>query len=372
MTDKQVIGYEILPRETVEKIRAEFHASLEQKAKKAVGEGLPEPDELSKQLKKLLIAAHHKGLEVKATDLAALAKAGPKAIAARTEQIDDMLHVGSPDESKFPSPHLFSWQLRRAREVAKDRLEDASVRQTFGDDDRLYLKFQGAVDAPASDTQKEVAHWLEQAGYRMVDYAGGYATDAAGKQQFKIGKLLKDDEVLKEKFRVDPMRALGSLMVVISRNAKDIAEMATGRAWSSCMGSRGCNFEQYMPQEIRKGSLVAYLVSEKDPEILNPLARIVIKPYVQKLSVKGALKIAANALFRRRESRPELFVPAKIYGLPNNAFPAAVTSFVEEKLNVGKEGEFNLPEQLYPDGLPPTQIRRDGQKLAARGLSLNV
>lgn len=354
----QDIQYEILTKEAAADLRAAFQASVAAKARDALPCGASEAqaETLLPLLENLVIAALGKGLEIKQAELAELAAGGAEAISKRAEEIDEMLHLRTPFISKFPSPALSPEQREAVAAAAAKRQEDETVSQVFGDNERLYLTFNGAA-MPPSGTQNEIEAALEKMGYRVVDYNAGYATDRAGKQRFKIGKLLKDDIYLAEKYRTDGTRGADSLMAVVSRNADDIARLSTGRAWSSCMGSGGLYFNQYVPEEVRKGSLVAYLITEKDPEILNPLARILIKPYVQKISLKSSLKLAASAMFMQPARRPRVFVANGAYGLRNENFTAAIAGFVEDNLNSGKQGEFRLPWGVYADGLPAVQFR---------------
>ncbi|MEZ0262561.1 MAG: hypothetical protein ACAH80_16270 [Alphaproteobacteria bacterium] len=363
-------AYEILPAAEARRLRDVFRDSVTARARKAVPQGAADADALTEGLSSLIIEAARKGTDMKQAELAALAQEGAAAIKSRRIVFEQSLHRSSPDATKYPSPVMGWKQKDDVAAAAKRRFEDRTVAELFGREDRLYLRVSGAGGV-TSAAQGEIAAWLAGKGYSITDYAGGYATDAKGKQQFRIGKLLTDDD-LREKFINDGSRTLGSLMVVVTRNVNDIANMSTGRAWSSCMGSGGLMFDPYVPREIAAGSLAAYLVSEKDPEILNPLARVILKPYVQQRSVANTLQACINRVFRRVAGRPEIFVQNKTYGLPNETFPALVRRFAEEQLNKDKEGTFRLDPKIYADGLPPEQQRAGGRNTPVNGLSIKV
>lgn len=77
------------------------------------------------------------------------------------------------------------------------------------------------------------------------------------------------------------------LVLIISRNLKDILEMSTDRTkrhWTSCMrlsdNKESGQFVRYLKDELLNGILVGYLINKKDTSITNPFARILIKPYV--------------------------------------------------------------------------------------------
>ncbi|MDE2337611.1 MAG: hypothetical protein KGL10_09895, partial [Alphaproteobacteria bacterium] len=234
----------------------------------------------------------------------------------------------------------------------------AAVAVLFGDEERIYLRLNGTEEE--SETQQCIAAYLEEKGYRITDYGGGYATDAAGRQQFRIGKLLKGEADLYAAFCNDSSRTLGRLLVVVSRNAMDIALMSTGRAWSSCMGSGGFNWP-YVPRDVSEGALVTYLISEKDPDILNPLARILLLPFREKMKKPGLLARAAQKVFGRKsaEAAPQqIYLANKAYGLHNESFIKTVDDFVESTFNGGKTGRFFIADGLYPDMLTHIVVRK--------------
>lgn len=145
-----------------------------------------------------------------------------------------------------------------------------------------------------SDTYKEVSWNLEDNGYEIVSYEEGYAVKRKSNNIFcnmvsketnninllKIGRLLvklnlKD---LGERFKTDPIRVLNKFSVVVSRHPIDIAGMSTGREWTSCMSEGGCN-HNFVKNDIHGGTIIAYLISNNDKNIRNPLSRILFKKY---------------------------------------------------------------------------------------------
>ena len=67
--------------------------------------------------------------------------------------------------------------------------------------------------------------------------------------------------------------------IIISRHPYDIAGMSTGRGWRSCMHLEDGQFNEYVPQTIAAGGLIAYLCNEDDKNIKNPKGRVLIKPF---------------------------------------------------------------------------------------------
>ncbi len=350
----------MLPVETVRALQDRFMKSIEDKAEKALPPDSPEPGLYKLLLKELLIASARKAIELRPETLAGLVKEGHAALVKAKKDTDASLHAALNTEwSSYPSPDFSPAQEQLLAKAAGKRHDEELVKDIFAGEDRLYLKLKGDVDSPPSETRTNVNIYLSVRGYKITDYVKGYATDAAGKQQFRIGKLLKDTEYY-QAFSEDSSRTLGNLMVVISKRPEDIARMSTGRAWGSCMGSGGFNFK-YVPKDIEKGTMIAYMISEKDPDIVNPLARILIKPFVEKKSAVGTLTAVAMRFFNVHRPQQSIYVPDKTYGIHNEAFTAAVHKFVEGKLNHNKNGKFVLPAGLYADGVGPAYERSYGR-----------
>ncbi len=359
-TPKIKVDFDVLPVDAVRSLHERFMKGIEEKVVKALPEDAPDYDVRKLLLKELLLATARKAIELRPETLTRLAKEGHEAIVKAKRDADASLHSAQINEwSSYPSPGFSPEQEKKLHDAAAKRREDDAVKQLFEGQDRLYLKIKQGIEAPKSRVHQDIDIYLSLRGYKISDYVGGYATDAAGKQQFRIGKLLKDTKFY-QPFTEDASRTLGNLVVVVSRKAEDIARMSTGRAWGSCMGSGGFNFK-YVPKDIEKGTMIAYLISEKDPDIKNPLARILIKPFVEKKGTLGALTAAAMKVFGVVRPMETIYVPDKTYGIHNEAFTAAVHKFVEDKLNASKEGKFVLPAGLYADGTGPAYVRQYGR-----------
>jgi hypothetical protein len=169
------------------------------------------------------------------------------------------------------------------------------------------------------------------------DYIGGYIKSK--KQTMKIGRLIKDNIKLAKSFEQDPLRASKDLLIVISRHPYDIAGMSTDRGWASCMAlgdklpgrkrtSPG-GYSEYVKKDIEAGTLIAYLISNKDRNINNPLSRVLLKPYK---SDDGS--IAYNV--------------GEVYGISNKYFKKRVEKWTDE--NFDKSKAYYKDESLYDDG----------------------
>lgn len=222
----------------------------------------------------------------------------------------------------------------------------------FGDHDRIYLEI------PSQHPNVEVYKKLIELGYKITDYATGYAilrnpkvydlkkvlgknpelvndweldrnffniNSAIEQMKYKIldynkGTLTREnvpeaigsifsknkvDKRILQLFANDPARATvheydediqeaEDLMIIISRNKYDVAEVSTNKKWTSCLNlgggwsgvdtlgsGAGINAHRAI-MDISVGCLATYLVRVGDTEINEPLARISIKPFINK------------------------------------------------------------------------------------------
>lgn len=188
---------------------------------------------------------------------------------------------------------------------------------------RIYIP----LDSNESDNVKpdpKVKDALSKMGYEVEDYKAGLATKD-GKRLVRIGKLLADQPEIKKVFDNDKMRAASKKnekLIVISRHPYDIGGMSTDRGWNSCMrltdkakgDMSGGEYEEYVPTEIEHGALVAYLIDANDPDIKNPMARVLIRPYINTDDANDVLLVASS----------------NVYGGAPGAFLKTVDKWLEE------------------------------------------
>lgn len=216
--------------------------------------------------------------------------------------------------------------------------------QIFDGKYRIYFPLQKSIEG--IEPNKTVVDALESLGYTVTveDYVDGYATK--GNRKFKIGRILSNQYVGNEEmqdrvmalFVNDPARAgrSGDLLVVISRHPYDIAGMSTDRGWSSCMNLSGGAMRQYVESDVAQGTLVAYLIKSNDTNIKNPMARILIKPFIN-------IKDPTNVIFG---------VENRVYGTAPKEFAKTVVQWADA-INSSKvlTGLFKMPQELYRDDI---------------------
>ncbi len=112
-----------------------------------------------------------------------------------------------------------------------------------------------------------------------VDENGAYLKDRRGE---KIVKRPPTQMTLSQVYAADPIRAASTKekQIVITRNPYDVAGMSTDRGWRSCMHMvDGCN-RHYLPNDIKHGTLTAYVTTVGDDGIKSPIGRINLKRFV--------------------------------------------------------------------------------------------
>ncbi len=244
------------------------------------------------------------------------------------------------NKTKILADPLFDKTRRKKhRKSANNRFKKLG-RSLLGTSNRR-LYFELDPNANKSETELRVEKELAGKGYIILSYKDGYATDKAGKQKFRIGKLIKDNGNLLDDFKRDQnSRAFNQdtlepseHLLVLSNRASDIAYMSTRRAWTSCMAyDHRLKYKNQIPADIEHGSLIAYLVKKSDPNIYDPLSRALLKPYY---NVNGDVKYYFN----------------RTYGLHNNSFVNQLNGIVT-KLSSNEFGLYKTHGDIYRDHGP--------------------
>lgn len=245
-----------------------------------------------------------------------------------------------------------------------DPFKYESLFRRFTDDPKAFRIYLPLVAGPVHISEVDVPHniWREISlkGYTTdgANYIKGIAfkskaddseKDGRPPRQISIGKLLSKSPELKKEFDNDPQRQGSSdkVLVVISRHPVDIAGMSTDRGWKSCMSLRcdahgaGGN-QHYVLNDIKEGTIIAYLIKKEDKNVQDPLARLLIKPFIEH-TTNNVLLVA--------EGRP--------YGRPLPGFMNTVNEWLAEVNQDKVQGVYALPDTLYNDGISNTQIKGD-------------
>lgn len=189
----------------------------------------------------------------------------------------------------FGYNEIFLWEeLTKEQKDQVDEWGDGSAARALSS--HVFPKGQDRIEIPLEmDQTPAVPHpgvqkHLEDNGYSISDYRGGFATDKYGRS-VSIGKILnktKAPDDITNAFMNDPQRAASSVAqpkIIISRHPHDVAGMSTDRGWRSCMSMDGGMNRRFLEHDIKNGTHVAYLVRPEDNDIKKPMARIALKPF---------------------------------------------------------------------------------------------
>lgn len=231
---------------------------------------------------------------------------------------------------------------------------------------RTYIELEHPQD---SVHKSHVEDHLAKHGYKVHDYHMGLALDKHNRV-VKIGKALgkTGGEHLIEGFTGDPARqqskAKNDHMVVISRHPHDVAGMTSdGHSWenSSCMNFDTGSNKDYLPEDVRHGTHVAYLIHKDDRDIKNPLARIALKPFhgtsIDNIDNEPATMLDPSHPDRVGNTilRPE----PRTYGDAPDAFSYTVNRWANKHFP-GKNEAYVKNSELYHDGGSTTILSDSG------------
>ena len=210
----------------------------------------------------------------------------------------------------------------------------------FNGQHRIYIPLELRTDElEVSPLMTKIADHIKEKGVQIdqFDYLNGKIL--SNKNIMNIGRLLNDDKNLQTQFMNDPMRIKdGTCEIVISRHPYDVAGMTTDRGWPSCMDIKTGKERSFVKEDIKYGTLVAYLISKNDKNINRPLSRILIKPYI-----KNSLDNVA-------------YGTDIMYGIEVPFFYNTVDRWVNNNLNVDKNGIYSAHPELYKNEEAPEEV----------------
>jgi hypothetical protein len=230
--------------------------------------------------------------------------------------------------------------------------------------ERLYFKLQEKPHIPQhpSQTYFDVRNDLKDiAQIDLVDYVNGVGKLPDGRS-VKIPKLLDifykklkkkypqaseeshDNHKKRElnRYLNDPIRVRPKKtdLIVISRAKYDIAGMSTDRGWTSCMNLDNGGNKHYISCDLEEGSIIAYLIKKDDLNINKPIARVLIKPFVN-----------------RYDENDIVFKPEEvIYGTADESFKMTVTNLLDTNQDINSV--YDLNDKLYNDSGKSTFVAK--------------
>lgn len=247
--------------------------------------------------------------------------------------------------SEALNPSEFRNLMKIGRQLASSRIDQIWPKiKSYSDftnrsQDRLYFKLDSSSDISIPSKQ-EIENYTSDNNYVVIDFSKGLVKKKGDKNVIKLGKVLtmlgkEDDAALKLLQKYNNEKSL--------ETSYDVGGMSTYRNWTSCMNLRGGGNERYVAVDIEKGTLISYLIKESDKNIKNPLARILIKPYINSIDADDVLYGIEHDSVK--------------YGLKNENYVKKLIS-VLDKSQGEKSGVFKFDDDLYSDSGKSTIIRK--------------
>jgi t-SNARE complex subunit (syntaxin) len=222
--------------------------------------------------------------------------------------------------------------------------EAANVETTLHPDVQKFLNSRGYnVSGDAATRKVKIVHPTLGPQEKEVHEKIGKALEKSNAPIDIKKKYMNSDSKQGSKLKDD------DLEVVISRHPYDVAGMSTDRGWTSCMDMEdGCNVN-FLKNEIKNGTHVAYLVRKDDTDLKTPIARIAIKQYESK---DGHVSMLAD----------------KTYGLSHAGFVRTVNDWIHQNFPIDESKEYELRKGSYADNVPRTIVNNFKEKLNSTNL----
>lgn len=368
----------VIGKEAAEELHTRFKAEIAETVNSALPEGSDET--LRKAATDYCVALVRTRQKMNQKTLKAAFEEGPEALQQKTKsllsELNELAHeLEKQLESKRQNPgnndpYWFSAEekKRAAKQLAAVAEGKQKLDALFEGGERIYFKLS---DYSSSPLLPYVREHVEAKGYTIKDYAAGYAEDNR-KNTVKIGKILKDNPILLKTYTEDPYRTADNLMVVLTRSYEDLARASFARGWQSCRSGSYSAVSNAI-SEINIGVVAAYLISDKDPDINNPLGRVNLKPYDGDGKAKEKKGNWLGKIFSDKPATEDaaeqglqtIYMTFNPIGLHHPGFVDAVNRFADEHFNCGKSGKFQLRSgcESYQEFQQRTRLPEDTEEM---------
>lgn len=219
----------------------------------------------------------------------------------------------------------------------------------FGKEQRIYLPL---VSKDIDPIYKEVQNEISKSGYDIDSWKDGLAKKKDSNRTIRIGKLLADNQKLlkdfNERFKGKKPEEEKEYEIVISRHLYDILGQSEDRKWTSCKSLSDGENKHFIISEFEEGLLIAYVIEKGDKNIKNPVARLLIVPYVNANNTKDIF----------------MYVPDRVYGDYVTGFRETVQKWLDDKQGK-KIGLYCLStknRRIYDDKFPSSINKDTGEE----------
>ncbi|MFW6046546.1 MAG: hypothetical protein ACOCP4_02005 [Candidatus Woesearchaeota archaeon] len=158
----------------------------------------------------------------------------------------------------------------------------------FNGKDRVYFDF--TPECKNIWMPEDMRSWLENNNLTPIDYRNMSFLYGSRNIYYNIrcfANKIQDQDLL-SMFN-ENYSPINNFKIVISRHPIDIIYMSTYRRWTSCTAIFNGKMWDCIFGELEDVSLISYIIYDYDINILDPISRIMIKPYYNKEKNKTVL-----------------------------------------------------------------------------------
>lgn len=208
-----------------------------------------------------------------------------KVLEEKTKKYIEELGIDPTDIGK-----IYESTIERVRHVLNITNKNSTLDNLFQGKERITFSIPFSyeeVDEGKCHSYFLVWDFLKRRDYEIVDYIKGICQKIGTDRKIKIGKVLSKNNAtssLINGFANSPIRAgmKNEMHITLSRNTYDVATMSTFKGWTSCMNLiRGSN-NDFVPLDIKHGTLIAYFHKPGVTDMDKASGRILLKQFSYK------------------------------------------------------------------------------------------
>lgn len=220
-----------------------------------------------------------------------------------------------------------------AKGYMKDFIEDP-VRKVGGIADKLVVISRHPYDIAGADTDRGWSNCMTLANYNPVKANPIYdEMNVLNKEMFalkaQIHKIRTKRSSTRNDGESDRLRNEMSTLQTQVNTLSDKHYKLQNKL--NALTSQGQN-AHYLIEDVKEGSLIAYLVKSTDKDVKNPIANLNIKPYINQINEKDFVLVSDSSM----------------YGQGSKRFKATVDAWLDE-VNVDKKGLYCINPNIYDD-----------------------
>ena len=220
----------------------------------------------------------------------------------------------------------------QAKGYMKDFVEDP-VRKVGGVEDKLVVISRHPYDIAGADTDRGWSNCMTLANYNPVKANPIYdEMNIFNKELFALKSQIHKIRTKRSSTNDGESDRLRNEMSTLQSQVNTISDKIHKlQNKLNELTNQGQN-AHYLIEDVKEGSLIAYLVKNTDKDVKNPIANLNIKPYINQMNDKDFVLVSDSSM----------------YGQGSKRFKATVDAWLDE-VNVDKKGLYCINKNIYDD-----------------------